>query len=155
GGFAEGVVDLPNFSSGLYTTTATGLRSGGVIATAQAAPYTFTQPGWLGNTLGVDNSVPAPYWTPIVSDLTKGLDLSVINRTYRFGGGFGLPTQISSLGQNLLAKPMLLEVVQNGGVLPITGQSLQLVSTTPSTAGWQGKATAGSQVQVAVTGQID
>jgi hypothetical protein len=155
GGSVEGVMTLPTFGSGIYTVFVKATASGALISTTQSSPFVYVQPSWLGNTLGVDQTVPAPYWDPITTDQSAGLDLTVVHRKYSLGGGFGLPTQITSLGKTMLARPVLLEVEQNGSVLPLTGQSVQVTSAAPNQASWQGRAVAGSQVQIDVKGQLD
>ncbi len=61
------------------------------------------QPEWLGNALGVVNTVPAP-WVPLhVSDRT----VSCWGRDYAFGV-CGLPKQVRILGREMLAGPARL-----------------------------------------------
>jgi hypothetical protein len=67
------------------------------------------QPEWLGNKLGVMDAVPAP-WAPL---RVSGRTVSCWGREYHFGVA-GLPKQVRSLDQELLAGPTRLVLGQNG-----------------------------------------
>lgn len=155
-GFAEGLLDIPQFQSGTYTVEARALQSQGVvIANAQAEPYPFTKPEWLGNTFGTDENVPAQYWDPITLSGATGKTVNVVHRSYVMDSGYGLPTQMSSLGRNLLATPVALEIERSGSILPMNNKDVIVSPVTPHTATWQGRANAGGQVDVTVNGRVE
>lgn len=93
---------------------------------------------WLGNTLGTEHEVPAP-WTPITLD---GETIGVWGRTVRYDNSL-LPVQITSQKVPLLAAPMSLTVTADGK--PLNFQDIktevlsrrddQVVRETTGTAG--------------------
>lgn len=64
---------------------------------------------WENNTLGIDRKVPAP-WTPVQR---KDNVLSVWGRTVRLAGA-GLPRQITTQSEPLLARPATMDLVVDG-----------------------------------------
>ncbi len=69
-------------------------------------------PVWRGNKLGVSNEPPPP-WPPIKG--TKRV-IQCWGRQYQLGS-LGLPSQIESKGENLLARPIELLITDNGKAL--------------------------------------
>jgi hypothetical protein len=154
-GFAEGVITLPGFPSGTYSVLATASGASGVLGTATSTSYTFTKPTWLGNSYGIDSTVPAPFWDPITTTGAGGLTMNVVNRSYALQGGYGLPMQITSLGQTQLTSPVMLEVVQGATTLPVVASDLTMTGVQANQATWQGSGTAGASVKVSVTGSLE
>ena len=113
GGFAEGLIALNAFPTGQYQVKATAFSTPGVtVGTAMSDTYSFTKPAWLGNSYGIDTSVPAAFWDAVTATGSNNLTLTVVNRTYNLLGGFGLPMQITSLGVAQLASPLSLQFVR-------------------------------------------
>lgn len=77
-------------------------------------------PGWLGNRLGLEEGVPAP-WTPVtVRADARSRAVGVWGREYRFGKS--LLDQATTQGVPLLAGPVALRLTQAaGGVSCTTG----------------------------------
>ena len=72
------------------------------------------RPEWLGNRLGLEGGVPAP-WTAVgVRAKEGGRTISVWGREYRFGKG--LLEQATTQGAGLLAGPVALKLTQAAGV---------------------------------------
>lgn len=154
-GFAEGVIDISQFTSGSYIVSARAMQEQVVIATSQTAPYVFTKPSWLGNTYGIDNVVATQYWNPVTLSGFAGNTVNVVHRSYMMESGYGLPTQMSSLGRNILAAPIALEIEQSGSVLPINNRDITFSPITPHTATWQGRANAAGQLHITIDGQVE
>ena len=105
---------------------------------------------WLGSTIGVSNAVQAP-WTPIQ---VNGKVLTVWGRTYDLTSGFGLPQQITSQGQNLLANPVNLDIDTGSGAFTLVPQSITINSATPDKVTWSGTATANG-INATVNGTLE
>ncbi|MBL7041636.1 MAG: hypothetical protein ISR77_23585 [Pirellulaceae bacterium] len=101
-------VDCRGLSPGTYDVIAEldlGEQTVRLKETLEKAP----QPEWLGNSLGITKTVPAP-WVPLrVSDRT----VSCWGRDYTFGV-CGLPKQVSILGREVLAGPTRLVFGKDG-----------------------------------------
>lgn len=150
-GFGETILRLGNMAPGSYTARVTLLDARGAkLATATSAAYDLPATPWLYNKSGVSDAIQPP-WTPITR---KGNALQVIGRDYQLAGGFGLPQQITSLGQSLLAKPIGLEIYQGAKTLPYSNAHVAITESKPGVARWQGAASAGA-VRVAVTGRLE
>ena len=156
-GYVEGLLQLPVMSSGTYTITASAYGSNGLITSATSAPYVFIQPVWLHNSYGIDASVPAP-WSEVT---VFGDQLGVFGRTYDLTGSFGIPTQITSQGTNLLtASGITLSLVQSRAALTLGNKAVRVTSSAPNIASWSGSAVTtngagGNQVNVAVRGSLE
>ena len=150
-GYVEGLIDIPDFSSGTYMVSATGSGPAGVLIHADSETWPFEKPAWLGNTYGIDDTVPAPYWDPIRA---AGPDFDVVFRHYRFSGGFGLPVQMTSLGQKLLQRPVSLEIRAGNRALPLRTESLLTTAVKPNEANWTGKASTNG-IAITTTGKLE
>ncbi len=86
--------------------------SGTVLAGKDTTLRLVAKPEWMNNSLGIDDSVPAP-WTPLV--VAHG-GISCWNRTYDFGNS-AFPKQITVGGVKLLTGPIELRGTSNGRAL--------------------------------------
>ncbi len=150
-GFGETLLHLGKMAPGSYTARVTLLDArGNKLATSASDPYALPATRWLYNTSGVSDAIQPP-WTPITRN---GDALQVWGREYQFSGGFGLPRQITSQGQALLAQPIGLEIRQGDKTLPYTNAHVDFTDIKPGVARWQGNASAGD-VQVSVSGSLE
>ncbi len=152
-GAAEGLISIPAFPSGTYSLSVVVKDSGNsTLATVTSDSLVFTKPAWLGNAYGIDSSVPHPYFDDMTSVAN---DINVVNRTYSFSTGYGLPTQIVAAGQNMLSVPMALEVEVGGVVQTLSSKTVSVTSIAADAVSWTGSATAGSNVSVAIAGTCE
>ena len=105
--------------------------SGGVVA-EERLDYVRERPAWLGNTLGEERTIPAP-WKPIRAE---GTALEVVGRRIELGRG-GLPASIETLGRKLLARPMAMRVAGPGGDAPLTGRGVTFGETAADRVEWK------------------
>jgi len=80
--------------------------------------------------------------------------LSVWGRTYTLAGGWGLPQQITSQGQNLLAVPIDVDFDIGSGNFNLTPQSLAITSAASDVATWTGQA-AGNGISATINGSLE
>ena len=151
-GFAEGLIDLGGtLLPGTYQATVKLLDSDGLaLSSLQTASFTVPSTPWLGKNIGVSNQVQQP-WSSIG---VNGTSLSVWGRTYDLSGGFGLPQQITSKGQSLLAEPITIEFDRGAGVFQLSSQSLQITSVQPHKVTWTGTASGGG-IEATVSGSLE
>jgi len=150
-GFAETLVALPAMPAGSYQVVAALLDAQDVPqASAASPPWELPETPWLGNSLGLTNTVQPP-WTPVEAD---GTTLKVWGREYRLGGGFGLPVQIVSQNRQWLAAPVTLDVMRAGQSLALTDARVEISAVRPHAAAWRGSAEAGD-VAVSVRGRLE
>ncbi|MCF7855162.1 MAG: DUF6067 family protein [Candidatus Pacebacteria bacterium] len=89
---------------------------------------------WENNSLGKDEWVPPP-WTPVVVD---GQTVSVWGRDYRFDNSL-FPTQIESRGEELLSRPIFLDLQTEKGRVKVAAGKLEVVSRTDEKATLRGR----------------
>jgi len=83
--------------------------SGGVFAST-SEPLTMPEkPSWMGNNIGISETVPPP-WLPVK---VSGNRVEVTEREYVIGNN-GLPVSVKALGKEILAGPAVLKAVVNG-----------------------------------------
>jgi hypothetical protein len=153
-GFGQALipVTLP-FAPGTYTAQVSALDANGKQLSSQiTSSFVVPATSWLGNTLGIAaaGAVQAP-WTPISIDQTE---LSVWGRTYTLTGGWGLPQQITSQGQNLLAVPIDVDFDIGFGKFNLTPQSLAITSAASDVTTWTGQA-AGNGISATINGSLE
>jgi len=110
-------VQLPDTAQGLYTGTVTvhpkGLQpqtltiavnvSGAVIANrGDDEPWRHSRLRWLNSTLGLDDDWLVPPYTPLKAEANR---IGCLDRVVEFGP-LGLPQQVTSRGQAILAAPV-------------------------------------------------
>jgi len=150
-GFGEALLPVPDMSAGRYTAEVALVdRAQRKPIAARSKPWDLPDTAWLGNTLGISDTIQPP-WTPIQRN---GLKLKVWGRDYDLAGGFGLPQQIVSQGRKLLARPVTLELMRNGQALPLTNPALQITNQQLHTVSWAGHADAGD-VRVRIDGRLE
>lgn len=82
---------------------------GAALGSAEQALVIPDPTPWLGNEIGITQTVPEPF-TPLEID---GRTVRCWGREYRFGDS-GLPEQVTSQGEELLASPVALELGAGG-----------------------------------------
>jgi len=95
---------------------------------------------WRGNTIGLDDVVLPP-WTPVAVGTDKLPVVSCWGREYQFGGG-GLPSQITSAREPLLARPIAVVARVAGQDLTWAAGTAEVVSARDTAAEVDGRATA-------------
>ncbi|HUU22176.1 MAG TPA: glycoside hydrolase domain-containing protein, partial [Phycisphaerae bacterium] len=139
-GFGETVLPVGRMAPGPYTVQVQALDAAGKVLAGKASEkYELPDTPWLGNRLGRSDKIQPP-WTPLER---QGDTLAVWGRTYELKGGFGLPQQIVSQGKKLLARPVTLEIVREGKVVPVRGAVVKVTEARPQYAKWEGSATTG------------
>ena len=82
-----------------------------VFVIAAVASFAFDVPPWEGTTLGAEDTVPPPWTAPAIGERT----FSCWGREYALGGE-GLVSSVRSVGEELLAAPVSVEL--NDRTLP-------------------------------------
>src|SRR5262249_41185261 len=153
-GFGQALIPVSaSLAAGTYTARITLMDPANrSLAIQTTSPFVVPATSWLGNNLGIapNGNVQAP-WTAISVDQNT---LSVWGRTYNLTGGWGLPQQISSLGQNLLAAPIDIDFDTGSGKFNLTAQSVSITSAAADLVTWTGTA-AGSGVTATINGSLE
>ena len=150
-GFGETVLSLGTMTPGRYRVVVRALdERGKELASATSKAYELPRTAWLGNRLGLSEKIQPP-WTPVE---VRGQTLGVWGRRYRLAGGFGLPQQIDSQGRPLLARPVALEIVQDGKPVAMANPRVRIGPAKPAEATWTGTADAGP-LRIEVRGRIE
>jgi hypothetical protein len=153
-GFGQALIPVTRpFAPGTYTAQVSALDANGKQLSSQiTSSFVVPATPWLGNTLGIAaaGTVQAP-WTPISIDHTE---LSVWGRTYTLTGGWGLPQQITSQGQNLLAVPIDVDFDIGSGKFNLMPQSLAITSAASDVVTWTGQA-AGNGISATINGSLE
>ena len=111
----KGEFSIRDCAPGTYTLRAEVVGADGKSrASAEQELIIPPQPEWFGNNLGKTEAVLPPF-LPVKAD---GLKVSVWNRVYEFGPS-GLPSQIQSAGEVLLAEPASVQLVSQGKAIPV------------------------------------
>jgi hypothetical protein len=118
-------IDCGHLPVGSYDVLAE-VRLGGSATTLKERLVKETPPEWLGNKLGIIETVPKP-WTPLI--LTERT-IACWGREYTFGAA-SLPAQVRVLGQELLAGPARLLVTASGQTQSVPLGEFKAVETTP------------------------
>ncbi|MBI2301270.1 MAG: hypothetical protein HYU66_20370 [Armatimonadetes bacterium] len=121
-GLATATLPLPSQQPGEYELVA-AVTLDGQPAFELRKPVLIPTTEWLGNKLGQDDRVLPP-WTPLQ---VQGDTVSCWGRTYRFGGS-GLPVSVTSGGEELLARPIDLQLLAGGDVAGAEPGQLEVVS---------------------------
>ena len=139
GGFGEQLITIQDtaLAAGTYIAQVTLKDAGGAaLASQTTAPFSVPVTSWLGNSRGVSSAVQSP-WTAIS---VSGTALSAVGRTYTLTQGWGLPQQISSAGQNLLASAIDIDFDIGSGAFNLTPDSLSINSKADNLVTWNGTA---------------
>src|SRR5581483_4660892 len=104
---------LPELTPGVYEITASLLRKDKkLLARSRDLFIRYDHAKdlpWIGNKIGLEDKVAQP-WTPIVTkESESNLSLACWGRTYEINGS-GFPTQINTVGQNILTAPIRIEM---------------------------------------------
>ncbi len=86
---------------------------------ASSGPYQGFGFAWENNDLGLDHSVPAP-WTPVK---VTGHTVGVWGRTFTFPEAGPWPSELSSAGTPLLARPLRVTLVTSQGSVQWKGSA--------------------------------
>ena len=116
-------MDTRSFEPGNYRVLATLLSGNDVASQASIDFEKPKRPAWLGNRLGIPTKVPRP-WTPI---RRQGNALTCWGRTCQWEKAL-LPSQITTQGQLLLARPIGLIARVNGETIRCTEPSVRLTA---------------------------
>ena len=117
---------------GRYPVTVRSRDAAGAVLKEEKLEYVREKPPWLGNTLGKERTVPKP-WTPME---VEGTQIRVIGRTVRLGPN-GLPEQIETLGQQLLAEPVAIRVAGPAGAGALEGKGTRFTEEAGDRVAWQ------------------
>ncbi|HCU35852.1 MAG TPA: hypothetical protein DGT21_10470 [Armatimonadetes bacterium] len=129
GGF--GIEDVPPGSYRL--TTRLSDAEGREIALSSRDVLIAPTPEWFGNTLGKSDVVLPPF-TPVRAGAgPTGVRVSLWNREYDFGAG-GLPTQLRTAGEQMLAAPASVALICGGQSIDLKLQPAELASSTDTAA---------------------
>lgn len=102
-------------------------------------PWRHSRLRWLDSTVGIDDEVVAPY-TPLAVD---GREVRCLGREVRFGDD-GLPANIRSGDQQILARPMRFLVEADSGVVFLAGAGPKITKQTPGTVIWESQSAGGT-----------
>ena len=124
-------VQLPDTAQGTYTGTVTvqpkGLQpqtvkiavnvSGAMIANhGDDEPWRHSRLRWLNSTLGLDDDWLVPPYTPLKTEAGR---IECLDRAVEFGP-LGLPQQVTSRGNTILAAPMRFVATRDGNAIEWT-----------------------------------
>ncbi len=116
GGYASHALQLPSLEPGEFEVAA-AIYDGDALAVELRRPFVIPVIDWRDNTIGEEDKILRP-WTPL--EAANGV-VSCWGREYTLADG-GLPAQMTSAGEELLAGPVLVraksgdtEVVWTGG----------------------------------------
>lgn len=138
--------DVPPLSDGDYEI---GLTFNGIDSAEVVIPFVRYQMAWERNALGKSDMVVPPF-TPIQID---GTTIRTILRNHTVGP-LGLWNQVESLGRNLLASPMRLELTAGGKTINLTGASLKIENQSGTHVVTQSEWSDGN-LQLQTTGEWD
>ncbi len=117
---------------GQYRATIRSRGEDGQLLEEKEFDYTREKPEWLGNTLGEARSVPEP-WTPMtVEDRT----IKLIGRTIDLGQG-GMPTNITTLGRDVLEGPISIVAHSAAGQGSLKGRGVTFSEKAEDRVAWQ------------------
>ncbi|MCC6579894.1 MAG: hypothetical protein IT440_05585 [Phycisphaeraceae bacterium] len=138
--FSTTDIDAASLPPGHYEV-AVELSMGATKATLKDRFVKEPPPRWLGNTIGITDSVPVP-WTPLKTAQAKAqpgdsarqaaeLTVSCWGRDYTFGAA-GFPKQINVQGQDILAGPVRIFADTGHGPMPLRTGSCRVTEETGS-----------------------
>ena len=106
---------------------------------------------WLDSSLGIEDKITAPYVPLKVS----GSTVTCLGRRVRFGGN-GFPDSIQAGTNELLNRPVALDVYRETAPLAWKDQGSRIVSASPSKVVWESSsATEGFDLRVRATMEFD
>ena len=106
----EGEFPIAELPPGTYELHAAVIGGDGKEqVTTKQEMFIPPRPVWLGNNIAKTDKVLPP-WTPVS---VNGRNVSVWNRAYEFGSD-GLPRQVTTAGEPMLAGPVSLELMTRG-----------------------------------------
>jgi hypothetical protein len=146
-GEARQSLALPVAAPGEYQVVAAVLLDG-KPAFELRQPLILPDTWWRGNRVGLEDRVIPP-WTPLQASATQ---FRCWGREVTFGQA-GLPQQISSAGESLLARPITIRATIAGTPVAWTASPLRLVKASDTRAEWAGELTgeaAGQPVRLTV-----
>ena len=106
--FSEMTFTVPELPEGKYTLKAVAERVDGKKQVLEQGTFEQKHFSWEHNTLGISDQVIPPY-EPLIRD---GHSVRAVLRTYDLNNS-GLPEQIRSVGQDLLAAPVSFRISVN------------------------------------------
>ena len=139
-------VPIPPTAAGKLTGTITVTPRDGVaakiaveltVAGAKIAnhgdnePWRMSRIRWLNSTIGHDDSLIPPPYTPVAYE-PQGNFFRVLGRRIHMDGD-GLPSQIESFGREILSRPIRFEITAGGKALPWSAEPTRLIRRSAST----------------------
>jgi hypothetical protein len=141
-GVGWSVLDLPkDLAEGTYKVSARLFAGEKPVEPALVDTFRKTHFPFEGNRLGITDQVPPP-WTPLAADAGKGT-LSCWGRTHILGPD-GLPQQIETAGEPILAGPIYLRIRDDAGRwATLAGKGLSFIARTATGSEVDARASAG------------
>lgn len=143
----ERIVSLPKLQPGVYEVMAQSRTEEGTpIEEARLRFIRYDHAKelpWLDNQAGISDKILEP-WTPIKAE-TKGSELSlqVVDRDLTVDGS-GFWTQVKTKGENLLSRPVRLEISRNGSRVDLQPAAKPLLEkNAPNEVRWKGELSGG------------
>jgi hypothetical protein len=134
---------------GRYSVLVRSRDASGKVLAEEKLEYLREQPEWLGNTLGKERTIPAP-WTPIT---VNGESLELVGRRIDLGSN-GLPAKIETHGRQILARPIAIRAAGPGGDATLAGEGLTFGETADDRVEWQA-ALAGAGIKADVDASLE
>lgn len=149
--YVRGTIPLPGLAEGKYSAKLSVMGKDGAVLRELTSAFAKENPAtkfkWWNTTAGNHEKVLAP-WTPVT---VKGQDLGVWGRTMTMGAA-GLPAQIVSQGQALLAGPAVLRAEwPDGQAAAAQGPAAKVATTADFRVTADAQATVGG---LAVTSKV-
>jgi len=107
--------DVKNISPGKYRVALAVTENGRALGSAEKPFEKIPAPEWMGNTLGISDEVPRP-WTPVEGESGA---VRLWGREYLWDESL-FPAQMTTQGEELLARPVNLKVIAAGREIPVT-----------------------------------
>ncbi len=127
-GQTQATLPLPYQKPGQYEVVARVQREGALVC-EKRVELIIPRTDWLGSKLGLEDKVLPP-WTPMrVQKTAKGTTVKCWGRSYSFGKGAFLASQIESGGASLLSRPLSLQLRSSGGAAGLNAQSYRVASS--------------------------
>ena len=131
---AQATLSFTKLDTGDYTLRVEFKDASGKVVDEAEDKFFCPANEWLGNTIGITDTAPAP-WTTVEASPTR---FSCWGRTYDLGRS-GLPKRIASAGASVLSRPVQLHATANGRAVKWTYDGPTLVSQSDVDAEYEGE----------------
>ncbi len=140
-GQTQTTLPLPYKNPGQYDVVA-HIQNDGAPTIEKRTDLIIPATPWLGSKLGMEDKVLPP-WTPMkVAKSKSGTTIKCWGRSYSFGKGAFLATQIESAGASLLSRPVSLVMKSGGRTVPLKAQQARVLSASDTRVELSGNAIA-------------